>query len=66
VLYTDGAIEIYDEKTDEGFTEKKLIELVIKNIDQDIERKINDIAEAISKFNGSIRDDITLIAVKFL
>ncbi len=66
VLYTDGAIEIYDEKADEGFTEKKLIELVIKNIDQDIERKINDIAEAISKFNGSIRDDITLIAVKFL
>jgi hypothetical protein len=31
VLYTDGAIEIYDEKTDKGFTERDLTELVLKN-----------------------------------
>lgn len=64
ILFTDGVIEIYDEKTEHEFNEKSLHDVITKNLDADIERKINEIVENISKFNHTIRDDITLIAVK--
>ncbi len=64
LFYTDGIIEIYDEKTDHEFNEKSLYDIIAKNLDADIERKIHEIVEHISKFNHTIKDDITIIAVK--
>jgi sigma-B regulation protein RsbU (phosphoserine phosphatase) len=64
IFYTDGIIEIYDEKTDHEFNEKSLYDIIAKNLDADIERKIHEIVEHISKFNHTIKDDITIIAVK--
>ncbi len=64
ILYTDGIIEIYDEKTEHEFNEKSLYDVIAKNLDADIERKIHEIVDNISKFNHTIKDDITLIAVK--
>jgi sigma-B regulation protein RsbU (phosphoserine phosphatase) len=66
VLFTDGVVELYDEETGREFNEKKLIETILRNCNRDIEEKINAIIDSISSFSKSIRDDITLIAVRFL
>jgi sigma-B regulation protein RsbU (phosphoserine phosphatase) len=66
-FYTDGVIEIYDEKNNELFSEKNLIELISKNRNLDIQGKINAVLENINRFDGeTIKDDITLIGVKVL
>ncbi len=64
-LFTDGATEIYDEKTGHGVTEEDIIESIKKNINLDIEEKINVLIEKINAFNHAIKDDITLIAIRF-
>ncbi len=64
-LFTDGATEIYDEKTGRSFSETNLIETIRKNINMDIEEKIHALIEKINLFGDSIKDDITLIAIKF-
>ncbi len=64
-LFTDGATEIYNEKTGRGFSEEDLIESIRKNIHLDIEEKIHVLIEKINTFGNAIKDDITLIAVKF-
>lgn len=64
-LFTDGATEIYDEKTGRGISEGDLIESLRKNIHLDIEEKIHVLIEKINVFGDAIKDDITLIAVRF-
>ncbi len=64
-LFTDGATEIYDEKTGRSFTEEDIIQSIRKNIHLDIEEKIHALIEKINAFGDAIKDDITLIAVKF-
>lgn len=66
-FYTDGVIELYDEKNNALFSEKNLIELISKNRDLDIQRKINAVIDNINSFDSeAIRDDITLIGIKIL
>ncbi len=64
-LFTDGALEIYDEKTGREFTEKDLLDTIRGQAGSDIEGKINALIDRINSFGDSLRDDITLIAVKF-
>ncbi|MCX7678697.1 MAG: SpoIIE family protein phosphatase [Spirochaetes bacterium] len=64
-LYTDGATEIYDEKTGRLFSESDLIETLRKNAHRDIEGKIHALIEKINSFGDAIHDDITLIAIRF-
>ena len=66
-FYTDGVIEIYDEKNNALFSEKDLISLVSKNRDLDVQRKLNAVIDNINSFDSeTIRDDITLIGIKIL
>jgi sigma-B regulation protein RsbU (phosphoserine phosphatase) len=66
-LYTDGVIEIYDQRTGNGFNENDLIETIFRNNNLDIEGKVNGIIEEINNFdNDTLKDDITLIGIKIL
>lgn len=64
-LYTDGAMEIFDEKTGREFNEQQLLETFRARTGSDIEGKIHAVIDTISSFSEFIRDDITLIAVRF-
>jgi sigma-B regulation protein RsbU (phosphoserine phosphatase) len=64
-LFTDGAMEIYEEKTGREFGEQQLLDTIRARAGSDIEGKINALIDTINSFSDSIQDDITLIAVRF-
>ncbi len=63
-FYTDGAIEIYDERNTELFSEKNLLEIISKKIHCSSAEKINAIVQSINTLDqDAINDDITLIGI---
>ncbi len=64
ILYTDGAMEIYNEKTDSGINEEKFMQIITDNIDKDVDKKIIEIEKNIKYHSEAIKDDITIICVK--
>ncbi len=66
LLFTDGIVEIMDDKTGDYFDDKKFIALISKNIDKNIDGKINAIEKVINTYNEAIQDDITIIGVEIL
>ncbi|HSV97338.1 MAG TPA: SpoIIE family protein phosphatase [Spirochaetota bacterium] len=66
ILYTDGLVELYDEKTGEQFCESRLLEVVSRSRDAGIEEKIRMIREKAESFGEAIHDDITVIGIKIL
>lgn len=66
ILYTDGVMEIYNEKTDSGINEEKFIKIISDNLEKDIDGKIIEIEKKIKYFSEDIKDDITIIGVKVL
>lgn len=64
ILYTDGVVEIYNEKTGVNMDEKKFIQIILDNIDKDIDGKIIEIEKNIKFHSKDIKDDITIIGVK--
>ncbi|HPA72908.1 MAG TPA: PP2C family protein-serine/threonine phosphatase, partial [Spirochaetota bacterium] len=64
-LFTDGAMEIYDDTTGREFNEELLLDTFRSRAGSDIEGKIHAVIDTINQFSESIRDDITLIAVRF-
>ncbi len=66
ILYTDGLVELYDERTEEQFCENRLLEVVSRARDAAIEDKIRMIREKAEGFGEAIHDDITVIGIKIL
>ncbi len=66
ILYTDGLVELYDERTEEQFCESRLLEVVSRARDAKIEDKIRMIMEKAESFGEAIHDDITVIGIKIL
>ncbi len=67
ILYTDGLVEIYHEKTAEHYGEKKFLDLISRNADRGIDEKVKAIAEYINGVSSeAINDDITVIGIKVL
>ena len=64
ILYTDGVMEIYNEKTGVNMDEEKFIQIILDNIDKDIDGKIIEIEKNIKFHSKDIKDDITIIGVK--
>lgn len=64
ILFTDGIIEIINEKNDEKLDEKRFLKIITDNIDKNIDGKINEIEKSISYFDEAIKDDITIIGVE--
>jgi sigma-B regulation protein RsbU (phosphoserine phosphatase) len=63
-FYTDGAIEIYDERSTELFSEKNLLEIISKKIHRSSAEKIDAIVKSINTLDqDAINDDITLIGI---
>ncbi|MCU0845213.1 MAG: PP2C family protein-serine/threonine phosphatase [Spirochaetes bacterium] len=66
ILYTDGLVELYDERTEEQFCESRLLEAVSRARDAEIEEKIRIIRAKAESFGEAIHDDITVIGIKIL
>ncbi len=66
ILYTDGLVELYDERTEEQFCESRLLEVVSRAREAGIEDKIRMIREKAESFGEAIHDDITVIGIKIL
>lgn len=66
VLYTDGLVELYDERTGEQFCENTLLEVVSRAREAGMDEKIRMIMEKAEGFGGAIHDDITVIGIRVL
>lgn len=64
ILYTDGVMEIYNEKTGISLNEEKFTQIILDNIEKDIDAKIIEIEKNIKFHSKDIKDDITIIGVK--
>ncbi len=64
ILYTDGVIEIFNDKTGEQLDEKRFLKIIAENFDQNIDGKISAIENDINYHSESIKDDITIIGVE--
>ncbi len=66
ILYTDGLVEIYDEKTEETVSEKGLIDILVRAEGESLDGKIRRIVDFINGKADWIRDDITVIGIRIL
>jgi phosphoserine phosphatase RsbU/P len=64
VMYTDGLVEIFDEKSEPQFNEKSVADILQKTRDKNIDEKVSTVIEAMEKYRDSIRDDLTIIGFK--
>lgn len=66
ILYTDGLVEIYDDKTEETLSEKGLFDILARARGEALDNKIKRIVDYINDKSDWIRDDITVIGIKIL
>ncbi|MFH0976458.1 MAG: PP2C family protein-serine/threonine phosphatase [Spirochaetota bacterium] len=64
ILYTDGVMEIYNEKTGPSLDEEMFLKIILDNIEKDVNGKIIEIEKRIKFYSKDIKDDITIIGVK--
>lgn len=64
ILYTDGIVEIINERTGERLDDKRFIKIIKDNINASVDVKINAVEKDINYFNEAIKDDITIIGVE--
>lgn len=66
-LYTDGIVEIYNEKSEELFGETGLQNLIVRHHEKGIDATIRAVAETVNGFRSEvINDDITVIGIEVL
>jgi phosphoserine phosphatase RsbU/P len=64
--YTDGLVEIFDEKSESQFSEKSVGDILLKTREKDIGEKVQAVMEASAKYKDLIRDDLTIIGFRVL
>lgn len=64
ILYTDGAVEIYNDEKGYELNEEKFLNIIAENFEQNVDQKIIELEKNINLYSDAIRDDITIIGVK--
>ncbi|TAL36417.1 MAG: hypothetical protein EPN93_08305 [Spirochaetes bacterium] len=64
--YTDGLVEIFDEKSEQQFSEKSVGDILLRMREKDIGEKVHAVMEASAKYKELIRDDLTIIGFRVL